>query len=141
MIPCVVGKRMGIVQWAKDGFAYVIQPGEFVDRENCFFTSKIDFYFISFIYYFSFVEYHEHTKALDNKWIESILLLLFIFSGGSIVGYPRLKLEGDQNAGVYNLTIKDASLTDDGEYQCQVGPYGKIRAIRANAHLVVICKY
>ncbi|KAK0080413.1 hypothetical protein PV325_013982 [Microctonus aethiopoides] len=84
MIPCVVGKRMGIVQWAKDGFAYVIQPG------------------------------------------------------GSIVGYPRLKLEGDQNAGVYNLTIKDASLTDDGEYQCQVGPYGKIRAIRANAHLVVI---
>ncbi|KAK0168388.1 hypothetical protein PV327_002194 [Microctonus hyperodae] len=59
-------------------------------------------------------------------------------SCGSIVGYPRLKLEGDQNAGVYNLTIKDASLTDDGEYQCQVGPYGKIRAIRANAHLVVI---
>ncbi|XP_057323480.1 nephrin-like isoform X4 [Microplitis mediator] len=84
MIPCVVGKRMGIVQWAKDGFAFVIQPG------------------------------------------------------GSIVGYPRLKLEGDQNSGVYNLTIRDASLTDDGEYQCQVGPYGKIKAIRANANLVVI---
>ncbi|XP_034948910.1 nephrin-like isoform X2 [Chelonus insularis] len=84
MIPCVVANRMGNVQWAKDGFAFVIQPN------------------------------------------------------GNIVGYPRLKLEGNQNAGVYNLTIRDASLTDDGEYQCQVGPYGKIKAIRANAHLTVI---
>ncbi|XP_063995244.1 nephrin isoform X2 [Diachasmimorpha longicaudata] len=84
MIPCVVANRMGIVQWAKDGFAFVVQPG------------------------------------------------------GSIVGYPRLRLKGDQAHGVYNLTITDASLTDDGEYQCQVGPYGKSKAIRANAHLVVI---
>ncbi|XP_011311068.1 nephrin isoform X1 [Fopius arisanus] len=84
MIPCVVANRMGIVQWAKDGFAFVVQPG------------------------------------------------------GSIVGYPRLRLKGDQAHGVYNLTITDASLTDDGEYQCQVGPYGKSKAIRANAHLNVI---
>lgn len=34
MIPCVVGKRMGIVQWAKDGFAFVIQPGKLFVKEN-----------------------------------------------------------------------------------------------------------
>ncbi|KAF7993108.1 hypothetical protein HCN44_005889 [Aphidius gifuensis] len=83
-IPCVVANRMGIVQWVKDGFAFVVQ------------------------------------------------------TGGGIVGYPRLRLDGDQNSGVYNLSIKDASLMDDGEYQCQVGPYGKSKAIRANAHLIVI---
>ncbi|XP_076762632.1 sticks and stones isoform X2 [Xylocopa sonorina] len=83
-IACEVGNRVGIVQWVKDGFAYVIQPN------------------------------------------------------GEIVGQPRLRLIGDQNAGIYNLKITDASLTDDGEYQCQVGPYMGIKAIRANAHLVVI---
>ncbi|OAD53793.1 Kin of IRRE-like protein 1 [Eufriesea mexicana] len=85
-IPCEVGNRVGIVQWVKDGFAYVIQPS------------------------------------------------------GEIVGHPRLRLIGDQNAGIYNLKITDASLTDDGEYQCQVGPYLRIKAIRANAHLIVICR-
>lgn len=57
------------------------------------------------------------------------------------MGHPRLRLIGDQNAGIYNLKITDASLTDDGEYQCQVGPYLRIKAIRANAHLIVICEY
>ena len=28
MIPCEVGNRVGIVQWVKDGFAYVIQPSK-----------------------------------------------------------------------------------------------------------------
>ncbi|XP_015436524.1 PREDICTED: nephrin-like [Dufourea novaeangliae] len=83
-ITCEVGNRVGIVQWAKDGFAYVIQQS------------------------------------------------------GEIVGHPRLRLIGDQNSGIYNLKITDASLTDDGEYQCQVGPYLRIKQIRANAHLSVI---
>lgn len=59
---------------------------------------------------------------------------------GEIVGHPRLRLIGDQNSGIYNLRITDASLTDDGEYQCQVGPYLRTKPIRANAHLIVICK-
>ncbi|XP_043493049.1 nephrin isoform X3 [Polistes fuscatus] len=84
IIPCEVENRVGIVQWVKDGFAYVIQPN------------------------------------------------------GEIVGHPRLRLIGDQNKGFYNLRITDASLTDDGEYQCQVGPYLRIKPIRANAHLIVI---
>ncbi|XP_034175874.1 sticks and stones isoform X1 [Osmia lignaria lignaria] len=85
-IPCEVENRVGIVQWVKDGFAYVIQPS------------------------------------------------------GEIVGHPRLRLIGDQNAGIYNLRITDASLTDDGEYQCQVGPYLRTKPIRANAHLTVISR-
>ncbi|XP_012226439.1 nephrin isoform X3 [Linepithema humile] len=56
---------------------------------------------------------------------------------GDIVGHPRLKMIGDQNAGIYNLRITDASLTDDGEYECQVGRYLRIKPIRASAHLIV----
>ncbi|XP_025601953.1 nephrin isoform X2 [Athalia rosae] len=62
-----------------------------------------------------------------------------ISANGEIVGHPRFRMVGDQSAGVYNLRITDASLTDDGEYQCQVGPYMRtVKPIRANAHLDVI---
>lgn len=48
---------------------------------------------------------------------------------------------GDRNQGVYNLRINNASIEDDAEYQCQVGPAkGHHTAIRANAKLTVICK-
>lgn len=59
---------------------------------------------------------------------------------GEIVGHPRLKLIGDQSAGIFNLRITDASLTDDGEYECQVGRYLRIKPIRASAHLIVTCE-
>ncbi|XP_018344605.1 PREDICTED: nephrin-like isoform X6 [Trachymyrmex septentrionalis] len=60
-----------------------------------------------------------------------------IQQNGEIVGHPRLKLIGDQNAGIFNLKITDASLTDDGEYECQVGRYLRVKPIRASAHLIV----
>ncbi|XP_050465209.1 nephrin-like isoform X4 [Cataglyphis hispanica] len=60
-----------------------------------------------------------------------------IQQNGEIVGHPRLKLIGDQSAGIFNLRITDASLTDDGEYECQVGRYLRIKPIRASAHLIV----
>lgn len=66
---------------------------------------------------------------------------LWNVTDGEIVGHPRLHLIGDQKAAVYDLRISNASLNDDGEYQCQVGPLGGIRPIRANAHLVVICEF
>jgi hypothetical protein len=59
---------------------------------------------------------------------------------GEIVGHPRLSLIGDQGSGIFNLRITDASLTDDGEYECQVGRYLRIKPIRASAHLIVTCK-
>lgn len=48
---------------------------------------------------------------------------------------------GDRTQGVYNLRISNASLEDDAEYQCQVGPAKFNSAIRANAKLIVICEY
>ncbi|XP_043477806.1 nephrin-like isoform X3 [Leptopilina heterotoma] len=84
LLNCAVDNRVGIVQWAKDGFAFVVQQN------------------------------------------------------GEIVGYPRLRLVGEPNNGIYNLKITNASLSDDGEYQCQVGPFLRAKAIRANAHLNVI---
>ncbi|XP_062711778.1 nephrin isoform X5 [Aedes albopictus] len=56
----------------------------------------------------------------------------------TIPGYPRYSVLGDHQAGVYNLKISNASLEDDAEYQCQVGPAKFNSAIRANAKLIVI---
>lgn len=67
----------------------------------------------------------------------------FLFAGFSavITGFPRYSVIGDRRHGIYNLRISNASLEDDAEYQCQVGPARMHKAIRANARLSVICKY
>jgi hypothetical protein len=48
---------------------------------------------------------------------------------------------GDRTYGTYNLRIQNASLEDDAEFQCQVGPSGNSGPIRTAANLTVICKY
>lgn len=58
-----------------------------------------------------------------------------------IPGYPRYSVLGDRKQGVYNLRISNASITDDADYQCQVGPARLNSAIRATAKLTVICEY
>lgn len=58
-----------------------------------------------------------------------------------IPGFPRYSVIGDRRHGIYNLRVSNASLEDDAEYQCQVGPARIHKAIRANARLTVICKY
>ncbi|KAK9885751.1 hypothetical protein WA026_013623 [Henosepilachna vigintioctopunctata] len=55
-----------------------------------------------------------------------------------IPGFPRYSVIGDRRHGVYNLRVSNASLEDDAEYQCQVGPARLHKAIRANALLNVI---
>lgn len=67
---------------------------------------------------------------------------VFKFEGFSAVipGFPRYSVLGNRSQGVYNLRISNASLEDDAEYQCQVGPAKFNSAIRANAKLTVICK-
>ncbi|XP_044759594.1 nephrin isoform X1 [Coccinella septempunctata] len=55
-----------------------------------------------------------------------------------IPGFPRYSVIGDRRHGVYNLRVSNASLEDDAEYQCQVGPARMHKAIRANARLSVI---
>lgn len=56
----------------------------------------------------------------------------------SIPGYPRYTMIGDSSQGIHNLRIENASLEDDAEYQCQVGPTSDHRAIRADARLTVL---
>ena len=48
---------------------------------------------------------------------------------------------GDRNRGYANLRIVNASIEDDAEYQCQVGPTRTSDPIRASANLTVICEY
>lgn len=55
-----------------------------------------------------------------------------------IPGFPRYTMFGDRRSGVYNLRIVNATLEDDAEYQCQVGPAQMHKVIRANASLTVI---
>lgn len=71
-----------------------------------------------------------------------ISLFVHFVSGFSAVlpGFPRYSVVGDARTGVFNLRILNATLDDDAEYQCQVGPIGAHKAIRANAKLSVICK-
>lgn len=78
-----------------------------------------------------------HVAVLYEK------LKYIIFAGFSSVipGFPRYSVIGDRQHGVYNLRVSNASLEDDAEYQCQVGPARLHKAIRANARLNVICKF
>lgn len=55
-----------------------------------------------------------------------------------IPGFPRYTMVGDFKSGTYNLRIVNASLDDDAQFQCQVGPNSFHKPIRANAHLHVI---
>ena len=50
---------------------------------------------------------------------------------------------GDSSHGIFNLQIKNISLTDDAEFECQVGPNRtlNVSSIRASANLTVLCKY
>jgi hypothetical protein len=67
----------------------------------------------------------------------------YVCTGFSAVipGFPRYAVVGDSRSGVYNLRIVNASLDDDADYQCQVGPARFNKAIRENARLSVICEY
>ena len=40
MIPCVVGNQAGVVQWVKDGFAYVVEPGKYLLKSIDVFPTK-----------------------------------------------------------------------------------------------------
>lgn len=59
------------------------------------------------------------------------------------MGYPRYMMIGDKDNGVYNLRIRNVSLDDDAEFQCQVGPLRNPThaPIRRIANLTVLCEY
>jgi len=53
-------------------------------------------------------------------------------------GFPRYSVLGSDESGVFNLQIVEASLEDEAVYECQVGPNGTNKPIRANAKLNVL---
>ncbi|KAL5285587.1 NPHS1.2 family protein [Megaselia abdita] len=69
------------------------------------------------------------------QWVKDGFALGF---SGVIPGFPRYTILGDRKQGVFNLRISNASIEDNAEYQCQVGPAKLNSAIRANAKLNVI---
>ncbi|XP_063871404.1 nephrin-like [Scylla paramamosain] len=55
-----------------------------------------------------------------------------------VPGYPRYLYLGEASRGEHHLVIKGATLEDDGEYQCQVGPTDTTPPIWAAANLTVM---
>ena len=47
---------------------------------------------------------------------------------------------GGEEQGEHHMRIENATLDDDAEYQCQVGPKGLSKPIRADARLTVLSK-
>ncbi|XP_064103262.1 nephrin-like isoform X2 [Macrobrachium nipponense] len=55
-----------------------------------------------------------------------------------VPGYPRYAYSGDPSRGEHHLLINGVTLTEDGEYQCQVGPTDASPAIWAAANVTVL---
>ena len=56
-------------------------------------------------------------------------------------GFGRYAVLGSDKSGVFNLQINNASLSDEAVYECQVGPNGTNKPIRASAKLNVLREY
>ena len=56
-------------------------------------------------------------------------------------GFSRYSVLGSDESGVFNLQITNSTLEDEAVYECQVGPSGTNKPIRANAKLNVLCKF
>ncbi|KAK4307585.1 hypothetical protein Pmani_020652 [Petrolisthes manimaculis] len=54
-----------------------------------------------------------------------------------VPGYPRFRYAGDPTLGEHHLVITSATLQEDGEYQCQVGPTDNTPPIWAAANVTV----
>ncbi|XP_037789830.1 kin of IRRE-like protein 2 [Penaeus monodon] len=55
-----------------------------------------------------------------------------------VPGYPRYSYSGDPSLGQHHLVISGVTLTEDGEYQCQVGPTDRTPPIWAAANVTVL---
>ncbi|XP_037073215.1 irregular chiasm C-roughest protein-like [Pollicipes pollicipes] len=58
----------------------------------------------------------------------------------SLPGYHRYRVVGDADLGVHDLELTNATLEDEGRFQCQVSPDGGQPAIRVDAYLTVLLK-
>ncbi|XP_070203470.1 kin of IRRE-like protein 1 [Littorina saxatilis] len=58
----------------------------------------------------------------------------------SLPGYPRYSMIGSvaQSSSEWALQIRDVSLEDDGEYECQAGPTASVQGIRSRSAFVTV---
>ena len=77
-----------------------------------------------------------------GKWTSLSELLSPLITGyyRELPGFGRYAVLGTDESGVFNLQITNASLADEAVYECQVGPNGTNKPIRASAKLNVLCK-
>ncbi|XP_050729208.1 nephrin-like isoform X2 [Eriocheir sinensis] len=75
---------------------------------------------------------HQQGKA---QWTKDGFALGF---ERDVPGYPRFQYAGEPSLGEHHLAITGATLTEDGEYQCQVGPTSHSPPIWAAANVTVI---
>ncbi|XP_071534637.1 nephrin-like isoform X2 [Panulirus ornatus] len=75
------------------------------------------------------------NQAGRVQWAKDGFVLGF---NRSIPGYPRYEMIGDGIGGEHHLRIHNATLTDDADYQCQVGPADGHPPIRGTGHLTVL---
>ncbi|XP_022657979.1 nephrin-like isoform X2 [Varroa destructor] len=71
----------------------------------------------------------------DVQWAKDGFVLGY---DRAVPGYERYSMTGKARRGEHNLLVVNATVDDDGEYQCQVAPKGNSRAIWANAKLTVL---
>ena len=78
----------------------------------------------------------------DDEFSTSLTIRNAICAGyyRDLPGFPRYSVLGSDESGVFNLQIVDATLEDEAVYECQVGPNGTNKPIRADAKLNVLCK-
>ena len=77
-----------------------------------------------------------------KRYSTYVRLSLFFVTGfeRTIPSFPRYTIMGSEEQGEHNIRIENATLDDDAEYQCQVGPRGLSKLIRADAQLTVLSK-
>nr|XP_045618414.1 nephrin-like [Procambarus clarkii] len=75
---------------------------------------------------------HQEGKA---QWTKDGFALGF---DRGVPGYPRYQYAGDPEIGEHHLVINGVTLTEDGEYQCQVGPTDTSPPIWAAANVTVL---
>ncbi|KAJ8677907.1 hypothetical protein QAD02_013694 [Eretmocerus hayati] len=61
--------------------------------------------------------------------------------GGAVLGNPRWTIVRIFDHGVSHLNIENVTMTDLGDYECQVGPKPGVQPIRAKARLSVVGTY
>lgn len=91
-------------------------------------------------------EWENYRRRWKKKMVIHIKYLQYVSITGyaaEIPGHPRHSMVIDSGSGVYNLLVRNVTITDDALYECQVspGPVAGSKGIRSTARLTVLSEY